>query len=517
VPLDAATHGPPPPTTEPAPAAERWQEALTRRRRPQVRTTPLHRLEASKGHLALDVGGQDLRSLALRVLDVCVEEMGLGEGAERPEVVAQVATMARQLESALTSEQAHALAELVVDGLLNERERRVAFCERYVDFGGGAPVARELQYHLLQEVELPDGSLRLKASVEGVNLYAGMLDFEVQDAQVAAEAVLQVQIRRGRIDDALRTARDARLRSIELQERVEGWLRLARRDVTQLRWAGEVLGLLDEALVHIQERIEVERQLLGLVAQRLRTVTDESGPHLAELNDSLNDCMQRHLRLHTAVLGANRAYLDEQESQAFVPLALLPQPDLEVEVLRPALELSTRTLEPTLRKLGRSFLRIRAQPFVYLPQLVDRLLAPPRRAAPRPHAVALPELERLDVSREYFDAEHRAQAGALLDDLPAEGTPLSDLLARAEAAKLSARARQLMVLQVLQGYDEQDADPGLPLQVEAAGRQFVCAGFQGDELLVGPVVEASPDKLPNGSTSKLPNNSTPRPSSQGKR
>lgn len=472
-------------------ATERWQEALTRRLRTLVRTVPLHRLEASKGHLSLDVAAQDLRSLALRVLDLCVEGMGLGAGVERAEVVAGVAEMARQMDPGASLEQATAIAEGVVDGLLNERERRVAFSERYADFGGPRPVARELQYHLLREVELPDGSLCLQASVEGVNLYAGMLDFEVQDAQVAAEAVLQVQIRRGRIDDALRTARDARVRSIELQQRIEGWLRLARRDVTQLRWAGEVLQLLDESLVHIQERIETERQLLGLVAQRLRDVSDESGPRLAELSDSLNDCMQRHLRLHTAVLRANRAYLDEQERQAFQPRALLPLPDLEVEVLRPALSLPVGLLEPALDSLAPSLLRPRAQPFVYLPQLVDRLLAPPRRAAPRAHVVELPELELVNASGPFFDLDHYEQVSALLDGLPAEGERLSALLKRAGRRQLGERAQQLTVLQVLQAYDPLSVTGALPFEVSEVDRPLESVGFAGDDLAIVPTTPNS--------------------------
>lgn len=47
------------------------------------------------------------------------------------------------------------------------------------------------------------------ATTEGINLYAGMLDYPVEDAQIADEAVLHAQVQRGRLHDAVQTARRA--------------------------------------------------------------------------------------------------------------------------------------------------------------------------------------------------------------------------------------------------------------------------------------------------------------------
>ena len=61
----------------PAAHTERWQEAVTRRVRALLRTAPLHAPERLQRLRDADLGSVDVRSLALRVLDVTIEEMGL--------------------------------------------------------------------------------------------------------------------------------------------------------------------------------------------------------------------------------------------------------------------------------------------------------------------------------------------------------------------------------------------------------------------------------------------------------
>lgn len=465
---------------------ESWQEALTRRVRTLVRTTPLHQIELSKGHLAIDVARLDLRSCALRVLDVVIESMGLGLGAEREEVLQALRPMVRGLDPTLTAENVDAVAVHVLEAMLNERERRTAFSQQYADWQEAPPVLRQAEFHLLREEERPDGSVCLRATTEGINLYTGMLDFAVQDAQVAEEAVLRAQIRRGRVDDAVKTARNARLRSIELQQQIEGLVRLARRDVTQLRWAEEVLGLLDEALDHIDERIGQERELLGMVAQREDAASPEDAPKLATLHKTLDDCMHRHMQLHRRVLAANREFLDEQERQAFRPRMLLPLPDPEAELLRPALELTEGALQQVLGPIVRALFPARAQPLLYLPQLVGQLLAPSRAAPEQGHEPEEVVLEFVEAMAPFYDADDLAAARELVQSAVVGGgtTRLSEVLANARFDRVPVRLQQLAVLLVLEAFDPDCAGDGLPLAVEPARSVFDGTHFCGDDLLL---------------------------------
>src|ERR1700722_6249581 len=54
-----------------------WEKALPGRMRTLLLTSPIHRLESSKAHRMGELRNQDLRMLALRVLDATIERMGL--------------------------------------------------------------------------------------------------------------------------------------------------------------------------------------------------------------------------------------------------------------------------------------------------------------------------------------------------------------------------------------------------------------------------------------------------------
>ena len=50
--------------------------------------------------------------------------------------------------------------------------------------------------------------LVLRAEADGINLFLRSLDMDLEDAQAAVEAVMQVQLQRGRYDLALQAARE---------------------------------------------------------------------------------------------------------------------------------------------------------------------------------------------------------------------------------------------------------------------------------------------------------------------
>ncbi len=108
-------------------AHDSWQDALTRRLRTLVRLSPLHRIEATKSFRDVPLDAIDMRALALRALDLAIERMGLGGGMThdelRDELVPLVARMSPDLDPAARL----AVADAVVLGLLNERERRREF------------------------------------------------------------------------------------------------------------------------------------------------------------------------------------------------------------------------------------------------------------------------------------------------------------------------------------------------------------------------------------------------------
>src|SRR5437868_6351353 len=114
-----------------------WEKALPSRIRTLLLTAPLHRMESTKGHRMAELQKQDLRMLALRVMDATIERMGLGHGAVRDAIISELTPLVRKADENLSLDDAKAVVEIVIEGLLNEGERRQAFRESYASVETG--------------------------------------------------------------------------------------------------------------------------------------------------------------------------------------------------------------------------------------------------------------------------------------------------------------------------------------------------------------------------------------------
>lgn len=476
-------------------ASDSWEQALSRRLRALIRTAPLHRIESSKTRRDGLGQNQDLRALCLRALDLVIEKMGLGEGASLEELQEGLMPLIVGTDPEATPEQAAELAQSVVLALLNEGERRRAFTEHYLDSELRPHRARQLQFHLLQERQSADGEVVVFATTEAINLYAGMLDYPVEDAQIAEEAVLQSQVARGRIADAVQTSRRARLRSIEYEQKIAAILETVRRDVAQVDWLSDVVHILDAAREHMGERIGVEREIRRTVEQHLDSVQDDRAFMLVELRDTLDECIERHARLHERLIGANRAYLDEQDRQLFHRRPAQRLPDLEADVFRSALAMPAGQLANACPGLLASFQAPRCPPTLRLGALVDRLLAPRRNERDEAVIPREAELERLPDPPRSFDPEDEAAVEQFLATtaLPAR---LSQLLARARAMGMAQAGLRLLSVRVLRAFDPQSASDD-QLLVQHAGHPLHFSGFSGDELDVDRLTNARRNSIPH--------------------
>lgn len=458
------------------PEAERWEHTLTRRLRSLVRTAPVHRIEAGKASRGRDFDRHDLRGLALRVIDSAIEHMGLGYGARRADLYDALAPLILAAEPGLTPADIAEIADVVIESLLNESNRRLAFDERYVSFEAAGAVTRSVSFHLLREEEADDGTIVLKATTEAINLYAGMLDVDVEDAQTAAEAVLAAQLARGAIGAAVATARQARLRSIEYAETIRDTLRRARRDVSQVD-AKQMLATIGAARRHLGERLDVERGLLDTVDERVVEADTEDATALVQLKDALVDCRQRHLKLHQDLLGANQTWLAEQERQRFRRGRASALPDLEKDVLQALVAEPRGVVAPLVDALLLPLHAPTPPPVLGLAPLVESLLAPRRAVNEADLQQGDATLEDIRAIEARFDETHQARVHALL----AAGGRLGALLTASRAAGDPPEVRRLLVLRALWAWDP---DGGDGIHVDSTGR-LTDPEYDGQDLMVG--------------------------------
>ncbi|MDP2871689.1 MAG: hypothetical protein Q8P31_04040 [Bacillota bacterium] len=505
--LFAAAPGSPPqptvapdprPDAPPAPVASRhvdasaaWPPELTRRLRVFLHTLPLDTLRRSDSLRDPQLRHYDGLALALRVLDTVIERMGL-EGEATSE------TVARQLDPILSAmdqdagiEPSRLLHDLMVDklltGLRNEGEARRPFRQEYTAIGADGRANRHfVEFRLLHDSHHPDGSIVLRATNEAANLYLRLLDLDIEDAQAATEAVVQSQLERGRFDEAVLSARQARIQSIRFQEKVSAVLRDTRRDVDRVDWQNEAPRLLEDALEHIKRRMAVEGGILEAAEAGLSTLDETgtaSGRALAVVAELTRDCYRRHAELHGQLIGARNVFLEAQAAQSFSRQPSRPWPELLDEVLTPLLGLPRVA---ALRMVNAGFPRLvgpRAPSLLDLTELASWLLAPRRPNVPR--EIPVEPMDPADIESELrrYPPEIRKAAFALIQH-HGDGVRLSDLLAAARAAEMPDTVSEVLALLALQGFEPEDrAAAGIGAEL-IQGRLLDDHLIYGNDLLI---------------------------------
>jgi hypothetical protein len=193
----------------------------------------------------------------------------------------------------------------------------------------------------------------------------------------------------------------------------------------------------------------------------------------------------RHLSVQGKLISAREIFLEEQVRQAFIPRALRGRPELWTGVLEPMLAMGREAAESVIDARFGAFVGAAPPPLFSLTDQLEWGLQPRRPAAKGTIPTDAPDLTAIGPEPRRFDPEHVDRAAARLERLDGP-TPLSALLAAAEADGEPMAVRELMGLMVLRRFDPESE--ALPAFEAAAipGRPLAEPPFSGDDLLVTP-------------------------------
>ncbi len=470
----------------------RWDPSLTARMRVLLHGFPLFGLRENDDRRREDLRHYDAVTLAVRTMDLIVENMGLVDETDSDRVRRELAPLLHAMdlraEKTPNVRRHHEMAEYVLDLLRNEADRRRPFDVQYTDFDdGGAATKRKLHFRLVVEEFHPSGKIVLRLTNEALNLFLNALDQDIESAQAAAEAVVENQLRRGKFEDAARSAQTARTLSIRYQDKIQTILRETRRDLSRVDWAKEVPAILNDAIDHIDLRQKLELGVIRGAQQKLRDLPpdDNNTTHVAEIVRTMRDCQQRHAELHGHLIGARTTFLDEQARQAFTPTPFRFQPDLVEDALGPLMGLSIRDANTVLNDAMPKFIGARAPALLSLAGLVDWQTRPRREIAD-----GLVPMEQYDLASIYADlskysAEQRAQAEHALAQITSP-TQLSVLLDEARARGASDDDCELLALLALRHYAPETGSMPIVSVRRIPGRKLRDSRLYGDDLEVAP-------------------------------
>jgi hypothetical protein len=164
-----------------------WDHQLTRQLRVLLHADRLLHLQYRDDHRPPEFRHYASLSLALKVFDLVIAHTGLGQDIDEHQVVEELLPLLEAMDLATGMEpkrdrQAQ-MAERVLSALYNDDNGRRPFELTYTAFEQGRAVERVLPVRLLEERHHTNGRPILCLS--------NALAFDIEDAQAAAEAIIQ--------------------------------------------------------------------------------------------------------------------------------------------------------------------------------------------------------------------------------------------------------------------------------------------------------------------------------------
>ena len=453
-------------------------------------TEPLHSLQTNRGRR--DWSGFDFYDLGLAAIDAVVDRMGFDTGITRDALDAILLVEAKRFGPDLTDDELKPVVTELVETLIRPN------IGEYVS--SLDEVRRRFDFALLSEHEDAEGGIYLRATNEAINVLVGGLNTDIESAQVAAEATLEHLIRRRRLDDAAKPAREAKIRSIQYSSFVRQLIEETKRDIRRAGWREDVPKRLTEIREHLQDRMRTEERLLAAMQDtRDSTGREDLRGQAAALVEMVDDCFMRHQELHATALVAVRVYIEEQDRQVFGRAATIGAIDLTTEALIPVLAAPLSAAGELLSRFAERLLGFGPGPRAssVVPRLQPRLgtflqalLRPPHMRDDLGPELDEPEWESPPDDPEAFTAELWAASDEVLANLDPP-IRLSALLAAAEQHH-SFDVADLVRLRTLVATapDLAAVRPGAEPVLAAAGdgQSFQSVSFAGDDLIVGWLV-----------------------------
>lgn len=479
--------------------------ALSRRLRVLLHLEPLFRLRAGDARRDPELRHYDSLGIALRILDLIAEHMGLDEDTTADSLFRGVQPSLGAMDELAVVEPSPARHRKIFDRVLatlrNEDDGFRPFRVEWADIDDhGQAVDRVLSFRLIEDAFGLDGAPVLRLSPTAINLVFSALEMDIEDAQTATEAIVQSQIRRGRFRHAAQSARNALNQSLLYQRRIRRILHLTRRDIHRVDWVLEVPALLDDALMHLEERLSVEttiRESAHARLDHLQPGTDEA-KQVAKIAELVSRCVDHHTLLQRDLLQARAAFLDAQARQAFVPRRKRIVKSLYADALHPLFEQPSADVEGIVRRWVPVLRGARTPKNFNLKDMVEGLLSPRQERRS-------PFLVEADVAQHVLDSEARHFVAAdherVWETIEAVEDPLdwSELLDR---AALTDRQRHLLAIESLAWADpEEAARPPLRWGEALGTRRRVRDLWIDDHRLTPTANEADPAPTDDASSS----------------
>lgn len=411
--------------------------SFTRRLRVLAHLQPLLDIEHDKNRAARAGGSDrswdvyDMRLLQLAAFDAIAAEYGMHSegGVPRDHVEREIAAHAARIAPHQGSEEHAYVASWLVDRLLNVGHAARGFDVPWIDPANDYR-RDELRVIALYETLSSEGEVRLHADEAALNLALAGLDLDLEDRQIAAEAVLRAQIESGRWSKAEQSAAITRRIAVEYRNRLDRFLRSVERDLRDINWEADVETILEDSLAHIETRVNVLHQLSDHATRLAEEVDPTSRTQAASVVELVGDTLHQLLALQQHILDARSRFRAAQVTQGFAVSLSVGKVHLRDDVFQPLLSLPANQAAPLVPALVSPFAGPTVRLVTSLADVFEVLLARTREREEPFVDIDLGDLLEIESPFERFDDEAWEMARSLMASVGSERAHLSTLLDR---------------------------------------------------------------------------------------
>jgi hypothetical protein len=435
-------------------------------------------------------GALDHHTLFMHAFEFIHRHLGLGTheqgGVTREELSGHLVALMERQFSALESKIAVELSDRssakryatdLVEGLLNAGKN--SMFELRV-FNPAKDTYESKDFMLLREVDTWDNKYLIRPTTQGVNLYLNLLPRTIENTEIALEAILREQIKRGQIPDAVGTAGQWRLAAFQYREDIFDFRRNISLNIGSVSWVNDV----EPKVGKLIEDVGSNRRKVDDILESVET-NPKSIPEFVELRRLLRECQYIYHELDSLVIGLNRFYLTEHAKQRFLPISPIRMPNMAQEVLVPLLKLSPHDLHDDLLDMLITCLSgPTAPPVVDMDLLLSKAMAPRREIEQYENAGAEPEFVPVEESVVKFISESEIRRAREIISIHVTSSPirLSDLLAIGDEETVSPGVLYELALTAIESWRSESA--GLGITGEKTGHLLIHGDIVGHDYLL---------------------------------
>lgn len=220
--------------------------------------------------------------------------------------------------------------------------------EWYIDYSEHPPKKRRLDFELLYTETSWDGEVQIFAHNSLINMFAKILDLNLEDLQQATLYILRKQIERGDLENAVQTARSNTQMSLSYFNNIQDIIETTKRNYLGTDWEDEYPKQLETAQSHILQCQKAQKQQSRELMIRYSEITDDRTVEyhwLAELRTQLSRSWDMLTILDTQISHAHKTFLDEQLPQTFTLREIEEAEDIENILVAVGLQNMTKNEE----------------------------------------------------------------------------------------------------------------------------------------------------------------------------